>query len=443
MVILTGIFHRLQPQTVLVVGDFMLDVYTEGKIERISPEAPVSVLHVEKEEDRPGGAGNVALNLKSLGSTPIPVGRVGSDKEGQRLIKALEKQGVDTSGIFIEPHTPTIVKNRLIASQQQMIRVDYEKIVPLSEQLEEEILKFIQKKLPDISVIALSDYGKGFLSNTIISRIIELGNESGIPTLVDPKGKDFSKYAQCTLIKPNLSEAITASSLTGEDSLKAIANELLKVTRCQHLLITRASEGISLFSNKGVEEHFGVPKRSIRDVTGAGDTVLATLCLGIGSKLSLTESIEISNLAAGIAIEHFGCAHIKLKDLAHSLLQIDCVNKVFDDQHLSPLETLLKDKPFTILSITITEHFSTALFRVIRDLDKQYEGKLIIYMDGLSPDDDLVHLLASLVEVNFIILKKENLELLLEKLVPNQTFIYKKEENLKSLKHPKALLSIA
>ena len=176
MVVLTGIFHRLQSPKVLVIGDLMLDVYTEGNVDRISPEAPVSVLP-KSEEDRPGGAGNVTLNLQSLGCTAIPVGLIGKDKEGDRLIRVLQEKGIDTSGIIQDTKSKTIIKNRLIANNQQLIRLDYEEMLFLSEQTEERILNFIKKQLDSISIIAISDYGKGFLTDSLLETTIQLAKE--------------------------------------------------------------------------------------------------------------------------------------------------------------------------------------------------------------------------------------------------------------------------
>ena len=442
MVVLTGIFHRLQSPKVLVIGDLMLDVYTEGNVDRISPEAPVSVLHVKSEEDRPGGAGNVTLNLQSLGCTAIPVGLIGKDKEGDRLIRVLQEKGIDTSGIIQDTKSKTIIKNRLIANNQQLIRLDYEETLFLSEQTEERILNFIKKQLDSISIIAISDYGKGFLTDSLLETTIQLANEKGIPTLIDPKGKDFSKYKGCTVLKPNFSEAVIASKRTSAEAIEIIAQDLLDETACDYLLITRSSEGMSLFHQDGLHTRFSVPPRSVRDVTGAGDTVLATLCLGMGSQLLLEESIDLANLAAGIAIERFGCALITLKDLATRLLGVDCVNKVFDDHHLDPLKLILDETPFSILSVQITKRLSTQLYGLIRGLRKDYPGKCLVYLNGGSPEDDLVHLLASLKEIDFIILKKENLAILLETLEPNNVFAFSENETFTRLDHPKNLLTL-
>ena len=214
-------------------------------------------------------------------------------------------------------------------------------------------------------------------------------------------------------------------------------------TACDYLLITRSSEGMSLFHQDGLHTRFSVPPRSVRDVTGAGDTVLATLCLGMGSQLLLEESIDLANLAAGIAIERFGCALITLKDLATRLLGVDCVNKVFDDHHLDPLKLILDETPFSILSVQIiTKRLSTQLYGLIRGLRKDYPGKCLVYLNGGSPEDDLVHLLASLKEIDFIILKKENLAILLETLEPNDVFVFSENETFTRLDHPKNLLTL-
>lgn len=193
MVKLSGMLSRFSPVRVLVIGDFMLDTYTTGKVKRISPEAPVSVLHVQKEESRPGGAGNVVLNLVSLGAKVIAVGRIGYDVAGEQLRDSLESEGVDTENIFLQKGYKTPVKNRLIADAQQVLRVDCETVSSLPESIEEQVLERLSPILDKVNIVAISDYGKGFLSKALLKKIIEMSREKEIPVIVDPKGDDFSK----------------------------------------------------------------------------------------------------------------------------------------------------------------------------------------------------------------------------------------------------------
>ena len=194
MVKLIGMFSRFNPVHVLVIGDFMLDTYTTGKVKRISPEAPVSILHVQKEESRPGGAGNVVLNLISLGAIVTAVGRIGYDPAGTELIKALDKEGVVVESLFLQKDFKTPVKNRLIADAQQILRVDFEAVVPIPTDLEQQVIEQLPALLEEVQIVAVSDYAKGFLSPFLLKNLIEMAKERRIPVIVDPKGEDFAKF---------------------------------------------------------------------------------------------------------------------------------------------------------------------------------------------------------------------------------------------------------
>ena len=191
MVKILGSFSRLKRAKILVLGDFMLDIYTSGRVQRISPEAPVPILHVHASEGLPGGAGNVVLNLRALGADVIAVGRVGDDKEGRRLKHLLKEEGIDTGGVFVQEGVSTPLKNRLIAGGQQLIRVDQECVSPLSHAVEEQVMHFLLESVSDVEVIAISDYAKGFLTPSLLKMVIDLAREKGIPTIVDPKGMTF------------------------------------------------------------------------------------------------------------------------------------------------------------------------------------------------------------------------------------------------------------
>ena len=260
MVKVLGVFSQLKPAKVLVIGDFMLDTYTTGVVERISPEAPVPVLHVQKSEDVPGGTGNVVLNLLALGAEVIAVGRVGSDLAGERLKHLLEERGVDTRGIFVQEGVSTPRKNRLIADGQQLIRIDEECVTPLSEELEQKVLAAIENSAEQIEVIAISDYAKGFLTPSLLEKVIAFANQKNIPTIVDPKGNDFSKYYGATLIKPNYKEALAASKLTKETPFEQVGKTLLTESGAEMIMVTRSSQGITLFNKEGEQ----IPSRSAK-----------------------------------------------------------------------------------------------------------------------------------------------------------------------------------
>lgn len=443
MVKLLGSFSRLRPAKVLVLGDFMLDTYTTGRVQRISPEAPVPILHVKESHDLPGGAGNVVLNLKALGAEVMAVGRVGDDKEGLRLQALLEKEGIGTGGIFTQKGVSTPLKNRLIAEGQQLIRVDQECISPLSEEVEEKVVHYVNTIAEQIEVIAISDYAKGFLSKSLLQMVIEIAQAHKIPTIVDPKGDDFSKYRGATLIKPNYKEAIAASKLTSEAHLDAVGMALLEQTASEMVMITRSEMGITLFEKQGNRFDFPVKTREVKDVTGAGDTVLAMTTMTFASGLSLQEGLELSNVAAGIAIERLGCVRVSLSELAERLLEVNNVNKIFDESHLFTLEQALINKKLTILGINTEGGVSSALFAQIQKLSKQKaDERLMIYLIDSDPDPDFLSLLSSLHEVDFIVIQSDSLASLTEKIHPERVVTLGGDGTLEEVSHPHALISI-
>ncbi len=439
MVKILGSFSRLKPAKVLVLGDFMLDTYTTGRVERISPEAPVPILHVQKSEDLPGGTGNVVLNLKALGAEVVGVGRVGDDKEGYRLKELLKEEGIDTSGIFTQKGVRTPLKNRIIADAQQLIRVDQECITPLSSQVEAQVIAYISDIGHQIEVIAISDYAKGFLTKSLLQMVINLAREREIPTIIDPKGDDFSKYRGATMIKPNYKEALAASKLPSDSNLDAIGHSLLTQTASEMIMVTRSSEGITLFKQDKMRYDFPVKSREVKDVTGAGDTVLAMTTMTFASGISLMEGLELSNFAAGIAIERLGCARVSLSELAERLLETNVTNKIFDENHFFALEQSLKGKKLTILGINTEDGISSGLFSHIQKLSKQTaDQRLMIYLIDTDPDEDFLSLLSSLHEVDFIVIQSDSLTSLTEKSHPNKVYTLANDGSLDEVFHTQA-----
>ncbi len=441
MVKLSGLLSRFSPVRVLVIGDFMLDTYTTGKIKRISPEAPVSVLHAQKEESRPGGAGNVALNLVSLGAKVDLIGRIGPDHAGNELRDALETEGVNVENLLSQKGYKTPVKNRLIADAQQILRVDFETVSPLPDALEELVIERLPPILNKVDVVAISDYGKGFLSRRLLSCIIEMAKLQQIPVIVDPKGEDFVKYAGATVIKPNLTEAFAAAKLSSDTPLAQVAETILKLCGVEMLLITRSEAGMSLFNKDGQSFDFPVRSKEVKDVTGAGDTALAMIAVALANKLDIKYGAQLANIAAGIAIERLGCARINLSEVAQRLLEYDVENKIFDEEHLFALEQALKGKRYTVLGLDSTHGMSTALFRSLRKLSSKDSGKkLIVYVRDNDPNEEFVSLLSSLAEVDFIVLKCESLKNLCEIIHPDQVFTIE-DSRLVALDHAQALLT--
>jgi len=302
--------ERLARARVLVVGDAMLDRYWFGAVDRISPEAPVPVVRVNREQERLGGAANVALNAKTLGAQASLITVVGDDEPGRSLKRLLEQAGVEAH-MGVDAQLYTIVKLRVIGRSQQLIRIDFEN-QPDHEVLQEALGEF-ERVLPAHDAVLFSDYGKGGLEH--IPRMIELARKAGKPVLIDPKGSDYSRYAGATVITPNRAElAQVIGSWSSEAQLHERAHALRAQYRLEGLLLTRSEEGMSLFDAQG---HAQVPAqaREVFDVTGAGDTVIATMAAMLACGLSLREAMPIANRAGGIVVGKFGTASVSYDEL--------------------------------------------------------------------------------------------------------------------------------
>jgi D-glycero-beta-D-manno-heptose-7-phosphate kinase len=306
--------ERLAKARVLVVGDAMLDRYWFGAVDRISPEAPVPVVLVTREEERLGGAANVALNVKTLGAQATLLTVVGDDEPARKLRHLLEKEGV-TALLGSDPQLYTIVKLRVIGRNQQLIRVDFEN--PPDHEVLASMLSEYERVLHDHDAVLFSDYGKGGLTH--IPRMIELARAAGKPVLIDPKGSDYSRYAGATVITPNRAEL---AQVIGVWSSEAQLAERVQALRAEHklagLLLTRSEDGMSLFDDEARDAgHVRVPAqaREVFDVTGAGDTVIATLAAMLACGLSLREAMPLANRAGGIVVGKFGTASVSYEEL--------------------------------------------------------------------------------------------------------------------------------
>ncbi len=302
--------EQLAQARVLVVGDAMLDRYWFGAVDRISPEAPVPVVRVNREEERLGGAANVALNVKTLGAQATLLTVVGDDEPARTLKKLLEREGV-AALLGSDPQLYTIVKLRVIGRAQQLIRIDFE------NQPDHEVLAGMlsdyERVLPEHGAVLFSDYGKGGLTH--IPRMIELARAAGRPVLIDPKGSDYSRYAGATVITPNRAElAQVIGAWSSEAQLHERAQALRREHRLEGLLLTRSEEGMSLFDSLG---HTQVPAqaREVFDVTGAGDTVIATMAAMLACGHSLREAMPVANRAGGIVVGKFGTASVSYEEL--------------------------------------------------------------------------------------------------------------------------------
>lgn len=316
-----SIFNRAKGIKTLVIGDLMLDEYLWGKTDRISPEAPVQVVDVTREDIRLGGAGNVANNLIALGCSVTVASVVGGDDNGTILCHAFSGKGVDVSGIFEDPQRTTGKKTRVVASNQQIVRIDRESRNHLSAEYEDKLISFLNERGGEFQAILVSDYLKGVLTPRVLSAVMETGRRLGIPVVIDPKGNDYSRYQGATLLTPNRKEAEAASgiAITDDESLVKAGEKLLHGLGLTALLITRSEQGMSLFFKDGGIVHIPTVAREVYDVTGAGDTVLAVLGLGLACGLSLEEGARLSNVAAGIAVGKLGTSTVSPAEIVEAL----------------------------------------------------------------------------------------------------------------------------
>ena len=294
----------------LVVGDVMLDRYWFGDTKRISPEAPVPIVQVEKIDERLGGAANVARNVAALGAQTTSLGIAGNDEPGKRVIELLKASGVD-SQLEIDAKVPTIVKLRVIARQQQLIRLDFEE-TPSEQALAHKLERF-EKLVGSADVVILSDYGKGALGQ--VAHMIEQARAQKKIVLVDPKGEDYEKYRGATVLTPNRSELRqVVGQWSSEEDLTRRAQDLRRSLNLQALLLTRSEEGMSLFTEQGVS-HVKAQAREVFDVSGAGDTVIATLAVALAAEWPLEKAMGLANRAGGIVVGKLGTATVTSEEL--------------------------------------------------------------------------------------------------------------------------------
>ncbi len=306
---------------ILVVGDIMMDRFIWGKVSRISPEAPVPVVAVEKETFLFGGAANVVHNIHALGGDVLLVGVVGEDEMGERLLKGLSQAGIETRGVLIERARQTTMKTRIIAHHQQVVRIDRETTEHLQSSTARGLSALLKENLRRFDGVILSDYGKGVLTRGLIHSTIRMARRAGRFVLVDPKLKNFSFYKGARVVTPNTAEASSASGMPITDltSLKKAGRLLIRKLRCDALVITRGEEGMAIFESH--KEPFFVPTvaKEVYDVTGAGDTVIATMALALASGADVREAASLANYAAGIVVGKMGTATVSPQELTRAI----------------------------------------------------------------------------------------------------------------------------
>jgi D-beta-D-heptose 7-phosphate kinase/D-beta-D-heptose 1-phosphate adenosyltransferase len=300
---------------IALVGDLMLDHYVIGGCQRISPEAPVPVVHVERETWSLGGAGNVVANLRALGAQVSLASVLGDDAASRRVMELLEEQGVSTRGVVRARGRVTSQKTRVVASRHQLVRIDRERLEAIDDAQQQALIESIAAGEPPAAVL-LSDYAKGVLSPALCQQIIGWARERSIPVLVDPKGADGSKYRRATLVTPNRKEAseLTRVAIQDDEGLRAAGEQLRRELALDYAIITLSEEGLAVFD--GRMSRIRAAAREVFDVSGAGDTVLATLGFGLATGLNIHEAAELANRAAGIVVGKFGSATVTLDEIA-------------------------------------------------------------------------------------------------------------------------------
>jgi D-beta-D-heptose 7-phosphate kinase/D-beta-D-heptose 1-phosphate adenosyltransferase len=318
---LQGHIKRFPQAAVLVVGDLMLDHYIWGKVSRISPEAPVPVVHVDSESLQLGGASNVYNNIVALGGRAEVCGVVGADEGGRRLLGALGTRRAGRTGVVIDSDRPTTRKTRVIAHNQQVVRFDVERRTEITRAVQRRILRHIESRLGDISCLVVSDYAKGVITSALMADLVRLTSSRRIPLVVDPKVEHFSYYKGVTVVTPNHLEATQAAGLHGDDDrVVAEAGETIRQRLgCHSVLVTRGERGMSLFESDGTSLHIPTTARQVYDVTGAGDTVVATLALALATGASIKDAAVLANHAAGIVVGMVGTATVTPQQLAEVL----------------------------------------------------------------------------------------------------------------------------
>jgi rfaE bifunctional protein kinase chain/domain len=315
------LFNKFSGVNVLVVGDIMLDRYWWGDVSRISPEAPVPVVEVTNRSEVPGGAAKVARTIAGLGATAKLFGAIGADADGQALAASLGKLGLASENLLVVPERHTTVKTRIVAHGQHVVRVDQEAPRTLPAETESQAMQRLEPAVAQSDIVLISDYGKGFLTTAILDFLIRAAQEAGKPVAVDPKGRDFRKYAGVSVITPNKREALDASSIDGTDdeSVDSAGKFIASTFDIENVLITLSEHGMAVF--EGDKEPLRLAAEAVEtyDVTGAGDTVIACIAVAMAAGLSLAQAAKLANTAAGVVVAQVGTSSITIDSLSERL----------------------------------------------------------------------------------------------------------------------------
>jgi len=319
---LKNILKNIKDTPVLVIGDIMLDKFIYGNVDRISPESPVPILSVKREDQMLGGAGNALANLVGLGASPKIISVIGQDDTADALKAQLKTLNVDSDTLIVENNRPTTLKTRFLAGHQQLLRSDFEHKAPITEITKAAIIQAARAIIPTVKAVILSDYGKGLLSKDIIKDIIEAAKTANIPVIVDPKGQDFTIYAGVTAITPNkkeLSEATKGQAVDHDADIIEACNDLIKTCGIQAVIATRSKDGMSVIEKDKEPLHLRSSDIEVYDVSGAGDSVIATIAAAIAAGGTLQQSASLANIAGSIVVTKVGTAPIRIAELQEAL----------------------------------------------------------------------------------------------------------------------------
>jgi len=305
-----ALLRSMRDRRVFVLGDVMLDEFVWGRVSRISPEAPVPVVQVTGQSFHLGGAGNVAANVRSLGGLAVLAGVVGKDAAGGRVREALAAAGVDSRLVELGRDRPTTVKTRIVAHGQQVVRTDREDATDVPAGAETALVEWLRRELASCGALVVSDYQKGVVTASLLKRVLPLARRRGVPVLVDPKVRHFRLYRGAMVVTPNQveTEQATGLRLDGPAQLRAAGRRVLSLLGCRAALVTRGEHGMSLFERGRPPLHVPTAAREVFDVTGAGDTVIATMALALAAGASLAEAAVLANCAAGVVVGKVGTA---------------------------------------------------------------------------------------------------------------------------------------
>lgn len=424
---------------ILVIGDLMIDHYLWGSCDRISPEAPVQVVNVKKESSVLGGAGNVINNLFALGAKVDVISVIGDDAVANELKSLLAKIEVSSSNLIVEETRKTSKKSRLIASQQQVLRYDMESIDDISEQSSNKILENLKSNIKKYDSIILSDYGKGVLTTNLTKEIIKIANENKVKVLVDPKGKDYSKYKGSYTLTPNKKEAMEATNIDIKDekSLVKALEDLKQKCDLEVSLITLSENGIAILKDELIIKP--TVAREVYDVTGAGDTVIASIAFALGNDLNIEEAISFANLAAGVVVGKIGSATATLDEIYE---YESSLHKSSSTSHIKTFKEIEK-LAYKFHELGKKVVFTNGCFDILHaghvkylEVAKSYGDVLIVGVNAdssvrklkgptrpINNQDDRAYILASLESVDYVVIFEEETPYELIKLVKPHTLV--------------------